>query len=139
MDSIRRARRSFAVLLVLLAVLTAGAVFALRNVVLGTVLILVLVLILILVVLGVHSDASKYNCVNRQEHTMRPCQRFCGAAAGSVCPIFQHLSFGLKSSAARKPKKTAAATPAAAARKPPSSAPSSPSLSTASRTPFARL
>ena len=60
-DPIRRARRSFAALLVLLAALAAGAVFALRDVVLGTVLILILVLVLI--VLRIHSVASKYDCV----------------------------------------------------------------------------
>ena len=46
----------------------------------------------------------------------------CGAAAGIACPLFQDLSFGLQSSAARNPKKTAAAIPAAEALSPPVSA-----------------
>ena len=29
----------------------------------------------------------------------------CGAAAGIACPLFQDLSFGLQSSAARKPER----------------------------------
>ena len=44
-----------------------------------------------------------------------------------VCAEAQDLSFGLKNSAARKPKKTAAAIPPEAAFRPPVSAPSRPS------------
>lgn len=109
-----------AVVLVLILILVAVLVL-----VLILVLILVVVLVLILVLIVIHGSSSKLF--------------FRGYAAKLAFPAFQLLSLSLKIRLTTRPQVIAAAIPPAVAFSPPVKIPRNPSLSTASRTPLARL
>ena len=96
-----------------------------RIVSLAAVTILVLVVLIVLISIAVH-DFSSVNS-------------FCGWAAILAYPKNQLLSLALKSRLARSPATIATVIPPADASNPPLKMPIKPSLSTASRTPFARL
>ena len=113
MNGLLQCNRPFQLVLVLVAL------------VLLLVLVLILVLVLVvLILLVIHNNSSKY--------------LYCGQPASVAFPENQDLSFALKIRLAIKPLTTAAVIPPAVAFKPPMRIPRKPSVSTASRTPFAR-
>ena len=107
------------ILIFVLAVILIAVFTVLVLLVLVSVLVIILVVVLI-----VHIFKSS-------------CQICSLSAASLVCPSFYDLSFALKIIAAIRPANMAAVIPPDAAFKPPVNIPMKPSLSTASRTPFA--
>ena len=116
---------------VLILVVVLVAVHAVLRAVLGVILVLVAVLILVLVVVLVLITVLIHRKILQVS--------FCGKPLGLDCPEIQDLSFGLNKRLASNPAAIAAVMPPAVAFSPPVKIPKKPSLSIASRTPFASV